>query len=184
MNFDDFVPQALRTESVIDKTNINVEYLKKLLRLHIISGTLLDYCKKGIFYNNWSKHDDNYLQLVEKLNDSFTDMMMEHPSHRSEINNVNFRLIHGLLGTVTESSEVAEILLKYLETGEYDKVNIFEESSDISWYDAILFDELGGSKSVALQNVIDKLKVRFPDKFDEKLAANRNLTSERKELEK
>lgn len=36
----------------------------------------------------------------------------------------------------------------------------------------------------ALQNNIDKLKIRFPDKFDEDLAKNRDLKSERKELEK
>jgi NTP pyrophosphatase (non-canonical NTP hydrolase) len=35
----------------------------------------------------------------------------------------------------------------------------------------------------SLQNNIDKLKVRFPDKFSEELANNRNLTLERKKLE-
>lgn len=36
----------------------------------------------------------------------------------------------------------------------------------------------------SLHNNINKLKVRFPDKFDENLAKNRNLDAERKELEK
>ena len=36
----------------------------------------------------------------------------------------------------------------------------------------------------ALDNNIDKLRVRFPDKFTEELAQNRNLEAERKELEK
>lgn len=36
----------------------------------------------------------------------------------------------------------------------------------------------------SLQNNIDKLRVRFPDKFDEDLAKNRDLAAERKELEK
>ena len=35
-----------------------------------------------------------------------------------------------------------------------------------------------------LQNNIDKLKIRFPEKFNEKEANNRNITEERKELEK
>lgn len=38
--------------------------------------------------------------------------------------------------------------------------------------------------SQALQNNIDKLRVRFPDKFSEDKANSRNLESERKELEK
>lgn len=36
----------------------------------------------------------------------------------------------------------------------------------------------------ALQNNIDKLRVRYPDKFTEKAALNRDLDSERRELEK
>lgn len=35
-----------------------------------------------------------------------------------------------------------------------------------------------------LQNNIDKLRIRFPDKFDAENALNRNLDAERKELEK
>lgn len=35
----------------------------------------------------------------------------------------------------------------------------------------------------SLQNNIDKLRVRFPDKFSEELANNRNLTLEREKLE-
>lgn len=37
---------------------------------------------------------------------------------------------------------------------------------------------------VSLQNNIDKLKIRFPEKFTEENAINRDLESERKELEK
>lgn len=36
----------------------------------------------------------------------------------------------------------------------------------------------------SLMNIIDKLKKRFPDKFTEHMAINRNLEAERKELEK
>jgi hypothetical protein len=36
----------------------------------------------------------------------------------------------------------------------------------------------------SLQNNINKLKVRFPQSFNEELAKNRDLVSERKELEK
>lgn len=42
----------------------------------------------------------------------------------------------------------------------------------------------GISLSQALQNNIDKLKVRYPNKFSEECAINRDLVAERKELEK
>jgi NTP pyrophosphatase (non-canonical NTP hydrolase) len=45
-------------------------------------------------------------------------------------------------------------------------------------------EEVGGDVYSALQNNIDKLKVRFPDKFSEHSALNRNIEEERKELEK
>lgn len=45
-------------------------------------------------------------------------------------------------------------------------------------------EEIGGDIYDALQNNIDKLKVRFPEKFTEENALNRNLEEERKELEK
>ena len=44
--------------------------------------------------------------------------------------------------------------------------------------------EIGDDIYQSLQNNIDKLKVRFPDKFSEDQALNRNLEEERKELEK
>jgi uncharacterized protein YabN with tetrapyrrole methylase and pyrophosphatase domain len=48
--------------------------------------------------------------------------------------------------------------------------------------DTFLYFELDPYQ--ALDNNIDKLRVRFPDKFTEELAQNRNLEAERKELEK
>lgn len=48
-----------------------------------------------------------------------------------------------------------------------------------------MIEEISGiTLEQALQNNIDKLKVRYPDKFSEECAINRNLEAERKELEK
>ena len=74
-------------------------------------------------------------------------------------------------------------MLKYITTGEVDKVGIGEEFSDIDWYKAITFDELQLEENTCRTNVINKLKVRFPDKYDDAAAANRNLEEERKKLE-
>lgn len=48
----------------------------------------------------------------------------------------------------------------------------------------LLFFYAGLSVEKSMENNINKLKVRFPDKFDEHLAKNRNLVAERVELEK
>jgi len=49
---------------------------------------------------------------------------------------------------------------------------------------AVICDTYGIDFFEQLDKNINKLKVRFPDKFDENLAINRNTDEERKELEK
>ncbi len=185
MIFENFTKQALRTESVIDNAAINLPAFKSLLDIFITTGTLLDYFKKGIFYKNYSKYDENYITLVNQLNDNVLEFIESNTNHeRVDVDNLNFRLVHGLLGCITESSEVAEHLLKYLEDGTIDRVGISEEAiGDIGWYQAILVDELKIDHTQALTNVINKLKVRFPEKYSDDLAANRNTGKEREKLE-
>lgn len=184
LSFQEFTQLALRTESKVTSANLNVQAFMDLLELFITVGTLLDYTKKGIFYNNYTKYDENYEALVNKLMAKVADFHSSSEKYsRVNHDSLNFRLIHGLLGAVTESSEIAEHLLKYITTGEIDKVGIGEEFSDIDWYKAITFDELQLEENTCRTNVINKLKVRFPDKYDDAAAANRNLEEERKKLE-
>ncbi len=56
-------------------------------------------------------------------------------------------------------------------------INLFKSISD-------MFYTYGLDASKAMTNVIDKLKVRYPNKFTEQNANNRNLEAERLELEK
>jgi NTP pyrophosphatase (non-canonical NTP hydrolase) len=64
-----------------------------------------------------------------------------------------------------------------------DKVNVGEEIADIMWYVSNLCRLLNLNFEKLLQNNIDKLKVRFPEKFNEHKALNRDLDSERRTLE-
>ena len=89
------------------------------------------------------------------------------------------------MGCVTESGELLDALKKSMFYGrELDVTNLKEEAGDILWYLAILFDELDTDFPTEMTRVINKLKVRFPDKFTEEAANNRNLEAERKTLEK
>ena len=51
------------------------------------------------------------------------------------------------------------------------------------WYLAILSDELGISFEEMWEKNIAKLRVRFPEKYTDHHAVNRDLDSERKVLE-
>lgn len=97
----------------------------------------------------------------------------------------NPRVLHAAMGCVTESGELLDALKKQMFYGkELDVTNVKEEASDILWYLAILFDELDTTFEEEEIRVINKLKARFPDKFNEDHAFNRDLEKEREVLEK
>jgi len=94
------------------------------------------------------------------------------------------RIIHGLLGKITESAEMAEILAGHLFSGhEIDLVNLQEELGDDFWYDAILHDAAGLDPAETLRKNIEKLRHRYPKKFTEECAEKRDLAGERRILE-
>jgi len=96
---------------------------------------------------------------------------------------VDVRVLHAAIGCVTESGELIDACKKSMFYGkELDVVNIKEEAGDILWYLAILFDALGTDFETEQKRVINKLKVRFPDKFTEQCAESRNLDKEREVL--
>lgn len=96
----------------------------------------------------------------------------------------NPRILHAVIGCVTESAEMMDALKKQMYYGrDLDITNVKEESGDLLWYLALLFDELGTDFETEMVRVIAKLKARFPDKFEEDKAFNRDLETERNILE-
>lgn len=97
----------------------------------------------------------------------------------------SIRLLHAGMGMTTEAGEFIDQLKKHLFYGKtLDEVNLGEEIGDLLWYIAIAADELNMDISQIMQTNIDKLKARFPDKFTEHDAQNRDLDKERDILEK
>ena len=83
--------------------------------------------------------------------------------------------IHMVLGMQTEVAELSDVFKKHLAYNKpIDWVNVEEEVADAMWY-IVNFCRI---------NNIDKLRKRFPDKFTEEAAINRDTTAERAELEK
>lgn len=97
----------------------------------------------------------------------------------------NQRILHAAIGCCTESGEMLDALKKQMFYGrDLDLTNVKEEAGDLLWYLAILFDELDTSFEIESNRVINKLKARFPEKFSEDHAFNRDLSYEREILEK
>jgi NTP pyrophosphatase (non-canonical NTP hydrolase) len=94
------------------------------------------------------------------------------------------RLLHAGMGLVTESAEFLDALKKTFFYGkELDKVNLKEELGDILWYMAVACDVLGTDFEMEMTRNINKLRARYPEKFESHKAENRNLDEERKILE-
>jgi NTP pyrophosphatase (non-canonical NTP hydrolase) len=87
-------------------------------------------------------------------------------------------------GMLTELGELADSYKKHYAYGKHlDLVNVMEEMGDIMWYWAGMCTITGINASSTLQVNIDKLKARYPEKFDEQLAINRDLDQERRILD-
>lgn len=138
----------------------------ELLRNIVIRSNKLDKMKKSLFYG--------------KAN---TDHVANYPVTDGS-GTVPVNVIHGIIGTITEASELGEALIKSMDGGQpIDLVNVAEELGDIFWYAALIAKEAGLTFEEIQAKNIAKLKARYPEKFESNLAENRDLENERKVLE-
>ncbi len=93
-------------------------------------------------------------------------------------------ILHNVIGVATESGELLDQFKKHIYYGkELDVTNVGEEIADCMWYLTNLCRLLDLDMEELLDKNIAKLRVRFPDKFNQEDALNRDVDAERKELE-
>lgn len=93
--------------------------------------------------------------------------------------------LHMVMGMETEVGEIMDGFKKNLAYNKpIDMVNMKEEIGDLMWYVAgfCRFNDIDLEQ--VLKTNIAKLKARYPEKFTEEAAINRNLDAEREILEK
>lgn len=180
-----FQQDAIRTESKIDNVIVNEQLLINALVLFSSAGQILDQIKKHVFYKK--EYDPEQLNSTWLLANSALDDLKGIPLsgqlNESTID-INPRVFHAIIGIATEATELVEALQSQLMGNELDIVNVLEENGDIAWYQAIMMDELDGDWVKTLNAVIAKLKLRYPEKFTNDKAINRDLIKEREGLER
>lgn len=93
--------------------------------------------------------------------------LRENPSH-------HFQLNHALHGLASEVGEIADTIKKHVIYEQpLDRSNLQEEIGDLCWYIALLCYCNNISLEVALEENIQKLAKRYPEKFTPELAAAR-----------
>lgn len=177
MNLNQYVKDAIRTESQIEKVKVsNPELFLFALRTFIAAGNMLDCFKKNVFYGKdtesklfeWTRAIRHYQFELQKIDPEL---------------NIDPRVFHALVGIATEATELMEALDKIINDVDFDQVNILEEFGDINWYEAIGIDALGGDFENILNTNIEKLRKRFPEKFTKEEAIERKIDKERHILE-
>lgn len=182
--FNKFIPLALRTESVPEVMRTNRRAFVAAIASAIASAEILDGFKKQLFYGKSEKLVTklaHYNAVLAEANAILSEGVSD--DSLTDVIELDTRVLHGLLGFVTEAGELAAVLRKGVNGEAVDAVNIQEEVSDAAWYVAIIYDALSLDFYDGLTNVVNKLIVRYPQKFDSYFADNRDLTAERKQLE-
>jgi hypothetical protein len=158
------------------------------MEMHILSGTLLDNIKKNIYYNKQIPED--WSDNLKKLATTAVLAAVRYTDPNSEENlaaepiHIDPRVFHAAIGIATEGTELIEALYTSISNNiELDTVNILEEMFDVFWYMCIGHDAMNASIEQTLSVGFEKLRNRYPDKFTQDHAINRNLESEREILE-
>lgn len=83
-------------------------------------------------------------------------------------------LIVGGLKLGSEAGELGDAIVKHICYGQpLDICNIKEECGDLLWYIALIAEYSGTSIESIMNDNIEKLKIRYPEKFTEELAKER-----------
>lgn len=159
--------------------------LNDLMSLNVYTQQA-DITKRALFYR---ATDEKLREKAKEYSDNADTLMTAiqgfveaNPEARLDATQMN--VLHAALGLMTEGGELIEAVLKSVVSGKpLDFVNVGEEGGDAMWYTALLFNTIGSNFAEQGTKNINKLAIRFPDKFDKDLAVNRNLDEERKVLE-
>ena len=192
MNLQEYTQLAIRTESTIDAIKVDRNRITDLLSTIIAAGNLLDVIKKDTFYGiptNVEKlvQRSEKIELNERIlgySSTNVDRRRHDEPQLEQIDSVDPRLAHAIIGIATEAVELLEALQEsILNNKPIDIVNVGEEISDIMWYSAIATDAGNIDWDGLLVANIAKLKARYPAKFDAEAAHERDLETERNVLE-
>lgn len=174
MNFEQYRKEAARTCVVLDD-----ESHRQHMILGIISevGELADAYKKHLAYGK----ELDKVNVLEEIADIFW-YVANWVNTRPEYSSSEVKFIKSKdLETGEEETTPSDFFFTYLQTLHLGKLNgLVNKTFSLGIHLGFTIEEV----EKALDNNIAKLRVRYPEKFTQEKAMNRDLESERKELEK
>lgn len=174
---EEYVQGVLRTEApvtpeLIERVAANAATTRGILNFVVSATQAVDQLKKLLFYNKpFGLYDTLFTPVTEP-------QALVRLRDRD-----NIRLLHAALGLYTEAVEVIEQLYGHIFEGkDLDAVNLIEEGGDHFWYLGILANTLQTTFEDMQTRNNRKLRARYPEKFAERNAVERDLAKEREEL--
>lgn len=83
-------------------------------------------------------------------------------------------MLHAHLGLSSESGEIGDALKKHVIYGQpLDIANLLEECGDILWYVSLMVSACDSTMERVMEMNIEKLRIRYPEKFTEECAKER-----------
>jgi len=173
MDATKFQELALRTECPVDPCIVE--------RFEDVAGRLMFLVRQ---VSEFAAEADKLKKYIFYGKGEFGADLEEEPSVILRVEE-DLRAVHGILGLISEVGEVIDVHNAYWDghVPTVDAVNVLEECGDIGWYSAVMASTAGSDLGVAYEAVIDKLAERYPDRFSEQCALERNLEAERRRLE-
>jgi NTP pyrophosphatase (non-canonical NTP hydrolase) len=108
-------------------------------------------------------------------------MLPVDPNSSDSLHLMPVRINHAVVGLAGEVGELAQLLERWVYYGQLLSVaDVEEEVGDCLWYLALLCNAMGIPMERAMKGNLAKLKARFPHRFTEEAAANRDPAAERK----
>ncbi len=179
----DYIAEAHLTASPnFHGQTVPLAHLAAVLKEAIQALNKLDKIKKALFYGRELGEVAEGVELGEVWQNcnGLPQWIADNPEHDEDARNV----IHGIIGKATEAGELLELLYATAIEGKaFDVANAGEEIGDGFWYDALLAKACGLTFDGIQRTNIAKLRARFPNRFTEYDANNRDLFSERRILE-
>ena len=176
----DFV-QTLKPDGLHDDT-ISLNGWSKTLNDFAKVGQRLDMIKKAVAYGKRVPSPGKRVPSSGPGGDSLL-----HPTYTDRrldpiMAAVQEDTLHGILGIATEAAELAEIIRRPPADG-IDTTNLLEELGDVMWYIALVARDNDWTFEDIMETNMAKLRKRYPDKFTQEAAIDRDVDAERDVLE-
>lgn len=174
--------RATRAEPAVSYESVfpNLKSVLQQCMDAVYSGHGMDAVKRALFYK-----DQSLEPRLKKAMAEMEDMYKAIAAFPEDavIPTDKIDLLHAILGLQSESGELMnELINSILEDRPVNTLNIREELGDTMWYTSLGIDSIQSTFGETGYYNIEKLKVRYPNKFNTFDAVNRNLEQEQTAL--